>query len=40
MSGGGETPDPLFERLALIGMGLIGSSLARAVARQGAEKLE
>ncbi len=37
MSGGktGETGAPLFERLALIGMGLIGSSLARAAARHG-----
>jgi len=35
VTGGGETRAPLFDRLALIGMGLIGSSLARAVARGG-----
>ena len=35
MSGDGETANPLFERLAIIGMGLIGSSLARAAARHG-----
>lgn len=35
MSGSGKRPAPLFKRLALIGMGLIGSSLARAVARRG-----
>ena len=27
--------EPLFDRLAIVGMGLIGSSLARAVARGG-----
>ena len=35
MSGDGEPANPLFERLAIIGMGLIGSSLARAAARHG-----
>lgn len=31
---GAPLPEPLFERLALIGMGLIGSSIARAARRQ------
>ena len=31
----GTTSPPLFERLAIVGMGLIGSSLARAAARDG-----
>jgi len=36
MSGDGDRTDgPLVERLALIGLGLIGSSLARAAARHG-----
>ncbi len=35
MSGAGQARAPLFERLALVGMGLIGSSLARAVAQGG-----
>jgi cyclohexadieny/prephenate dehydrogenase len=35
VSGRGKKQSPLFDRLALIGMGLIGSSLARAVARNG-----
>ncbi|MDP3314739.1 MAG: prephenate/arogenate dehydrogenase family protein [Devosia sp.] len=29
----GQTPEPLFEKIALIGIGLIGSSLARVVRR-------
>ena len=31
-------PEPLFNRLALIGIGLIGSSIARAVRAQGAAR--
>ena len=27
--------EPLFDRIALVGIGLIGSSLARVVAREG-----
>jgi cyclohexadieny/prephenate dehydrogenase len=28
-------PEPLFEKIALVGIGLIGSSLARVIAREG-----
>ncbi|MGB8095484.1 MAG: prephenate/arogenate dehydrogenase family protein, partial [Pseudolabrys sp.] len=31
-------PEPLFNRLALIGAGLIGSSIARAARAQGAAR--
>ena len=33
---GPELPDPIFERIAIVGVGLIGSSIARAARRVGA----
>ena len=35
-----STPAPLFNRLALIGIGLIGSSIARAARAQGAARID